>query len=53
MYWNWELAVEGTQWNQPGARLTLKIFVDSIKEDIEKYNLRDYFEKHKSSETTE
>uniref|UniRef100_A0A2I3H842 Heterogeneous nuclear ribonucleoprotein A3 n=1 Tax=Nomascus leucogenys TaxID=61853 RepID=A0A2I3H842_NOMLE len=39
---------------KPGAHLTVKkIFVGSIKEDTEEYNLRDYFEKYGKIETIE
>ncbi|ELW64388.1 Heterogeneous nuclear ribonucleoprotein A3 [Tupaia chinensis] len=39
---------------KPGACLTVKkIFVGGIKEDIEEYNLRDYFEKFGKIETIE
>uniref|UniRef100_A0A8C7B773 RRM domain-containing protein n=1 Tax=Neovison vison TaxID=452646 RepID=A0A8C7B773_NEOVI len=39
---------------RPGVHLTVKkIFVGSIKEDTEEYNLRDYFEKYGKIETIE
>uniref|UniRef100_A0A2K5PFY3 RRM domain-containing protein n=1 Tax=Cebus imitator TaxID=2715852 RepID=A0A2K5PFY3_CEBIM len=39
---------------KPGAHLAVKkIFVGGIKEDMEEYNLRDYFEKHGKIETIE
>ncbi|EDL18939.1 mCG4402, partial [Mus musculus] len=39
---------------KPGAHLIVKkIFVGSIKEDMEEYNMRDYFENYDKIETVE